>query len=171
MRYERANSAASSPAVMAGSGAILIGGVSAFTDGLTLGTIKLAQQIAVNSDGTTTASILRYSKSQTISSGDVLSDVYPSNDDCYEVKLTLSASNYEYAYVLHVYRNRTDNAGSVVIVSTPRAFNSAGYGAPTLTFTTGSGLTVTNANYPASTVVARYTVTQLGMRQQYPLLQ
>ena len=76
------------------------------------------------------------------------------------VSIHLRAGNYEYDMLLYVQRNVENNSGIVNVVSNGRAFNSAGYGAPTFAFT-NSRLVITNANYPVSGVIARINATEM----------
>lgn len=150
-----------------GSSLAYAGSVSALTEGLKMGTAVIAERLQVNSDGSINVQRKIFSYRETIVSGGAITYGYPNNDDAFLIKITVSAANYEYSYLLLVYRNPTDNAGSVTTLATLRTFNSAGYGEPTFSFTTGSGLTITNASYPADGVTVGYTVTQLGTRQNF----
>lgn len=77
------------------------------------------------------------------------------------VSVRLEGPNYDYEFLLHVACYPGSSSGSAVTLSNGRAFDSAGYGAPTFSVS-GNSLVITNAAWPASGVIA--TIDRLDLR-------
>lgn len=142
------------------------GRVNHLTQNVSLGGIKfrLVRRIQSNDDGSITAAL------------ETTEDVFPlttgGNDtinldqgSTHFFGITLIAGNYEYNYLLYVWRNVSDNNGTVVALANPRSFNVAGYGAPTFTVNaTTAKLAITNAAFPASGVTAYIAAVPINLR-------
>jgi hypothetical protein len=144
---------------------VLVGGMSSFDDQSSLGNLILADRIQVNADGSMNVQRKPYQKKIPVTTGSTNLVGVEDNVNSL-VSVYLRGSNYDYSYLLNVYKNQSDGNGKVTTLATNREFNSAGYGPPTFTFT-GGKLVVTNANFPTSGINAFVAVSEIGTRYPY----
>lgn len=156
------------PSLASGTLLYVVGNVLGFTQGVDLTGCVLCHRLNVNSDGSVNAEMIRKNSSVSCTTGaNSLGGV--GSDTSTLVQATFRASNYEYVYLLSVYQNTGDTSGVAATVATLRTFNTAGYGAPTFSYSSGN-LVATNASWPASGVTAYLSFVPIGTRYQNRLL-
>jgi hypothetical protein len=128
----------------------------------------LVDRVQYNSDGSVTAWRKPYSLEGSIVTGDNSVDVSLDSNISLELNVLVYGTNYEYSYLIRMYKNRTDNNGMLRVAETQREFNGAGYGPPTFTYSNGS-LVIGNANFPATGLTYVITASPLGGRSPYRL--
>lgn len=148
------------------------GTVNSLTDDTALSTkegpFRLVHRVQSNRNGTVTALTLPYEETYAAKRGTTTA-VHLGQASSSLVSLTLIGSQYEVNYLLHVWRNRTNNAGTVSIIAKPRFFDGARHGRPTFAVR-GSHLLVTNSRFPSRGVTATVSVVPLtSTNQPFPL--
>ncbi|AIW03466.1 hypothetical protein CPT_Moonbeam68 [Bacillus phage Moonbeam] len=128
----------------------------------------LVDRVQYNSDGSVTAWRKPYSLEGTITTGDNTVDVSLDSNISLELNVLVYGNNYEYSYLIKMYKNRTDNNGMLRVAETQREFNGAGYGPPVFTYSNGS-LVISNTNFPATGLTYVVTASPLGGRSPYRL--
>lgn len=84
-------------------------------------------------------------------------------DGSYLVSVHLDGANYVYDYLLHVWRNRFNDGGTVTVLANPSSNNTAAWGPPTFTVS-GYQLRVAG-NYPANAVKVFTHIKSMGTRR------
>lgn len=81
--------------------------------------------------------------------------------------VALTASNYDYRYLLFFSHDGYGGSGYVTILANQRSFNSAGLGAPTFSVDTSGHLVVTNKNYADKSIDLKVGLLTTGGRKQF----
>lgn len=105
-----------------------------------------------NSDGSTVRIAGYQTTNWTLTTGANETSLFQDNETSL-VSVRLTAGNYEYEYLLSVICYPGSSSGVATTLANNRAFNVAGYGAPTFSVS-NQKLVITNASYPASGVTA-----------------
>ncbi len=145
------------------------GNVSCWSTPIYFGQMQLVDWAVANPDGSVNVQRKPYHVEKTISTTTTTVSEVAATKQGGLVSVTLSASCYEYNYLLYIVHNGFGSAGYVSIVANPRAFNQAGYGAPTFTVNSTGQLVVTNSQYNGKSISFRAYVMGLGQREYYYL--
>ncbi|MFS8601183.1 hypothetical protein LRO89_01030 [Priestia megaterium] len=128
----------------------------------------LVHRVQVNSDNSITALRKPYSVEGALTTGANTVDLSTDSNVTHQLNILIYGNNYEYSYFARIYRNRTDNNGTLKVLDEQRIFNNAGYGPPTLSYLNGS-LVIENANFPATGLQCVITVEPIGGRSPFRL--
>lgn len=136
------------------------GGITAWAGPVLPGAMVLMENTLITSTGTNIQGRCKgfvVSTTLPITGGPVALAV--ANSKCFQLMIFISFTNYSYTYTATIGTDPFGN-GNLVNSALIHAINTAGYGAPTLSWD-GTNLSITNASYPAG-VTANVTCTDLG---------
>jgi hypothetical protein len=144
------------------AGAVKIIGLTTSTGAnVVAGTFQRVETVTVHADSSTSFTGGKLNQQVSFTTGaNTVSSTLKSVSRLAHIIIT--ASNYDYRYILAIDRDSTGGNGFVATLGTLRTFNTAGYGAPTFSADTNGNLVVTNASFPASGVSAYLSEAQLA---------
>lgn len=138
-----------------------VGTISASQQNVVGGTLTQMQGVVTNSNTIQTYLGARkaYTGAMTTGANTLTSSVFNQHRFTF---VRFLAAGYDYRYLLGVDPSGGATAGVVGTIFNYLATNTAGYGAPTFSVTTGGQLIATNAGWPASGVTAYWGDSTLG---------
>jgi hypothetical protein len=149
------------------------GSVNSLTEGTRLvtpaGRFQLVHRVQSNRNGTMTALPVPFEERFTATKG-TTTTVHLGQASSSLVSVTLLGPNYEANYLLHVWRNATNDGGAVSIVAKPRFFDAAHFRRPTFSVRKAH-LLIRNTRFPFKQVKVVINVMPMtSTNQPIPLL-